>query len=313
MLSGKSHSVSIASQGTITFNMASLLPATSSRVYVEVHLRGDFGQASEFMATYSEENKLIGIVDPAVECSAKYHTERFDLTQAEFNAWLQDGVLTLNLVASDETGTICWDNDAFIVLCYETGIPSVSPSSNPSDTPSDTPSDIPSDTPSDTPSDIPSDAPSEIPSDTPSETPSDTPSDAPSDMPSLSPSAKPTEIPSWSPSARPSTSPSTQNPSIGPSDEPSSTLVPTSITDRNDWGPVSAIDVGLCTNNPRCAALGLTGSCCPNQVGVNLACCLEYSDMAVCSMNAVCASRSLLGNCCPTDDGTLLACCGGKD
>lgn len=75
---------------------------------------------------------------------------------------------------------------------------------------------------------------------------------------------------------------------------------------------------GACDDNSACAALGLSGLCCPGADGVFLGCCgaanntarKPHSVSARCALNLGCKKLGLGGgNCCPTDDGTTLGCC----
>lgn len=61
-----------------------------------------------------------------------------------------------------------------------------------------------------------------------------------------------------------------------------------------------------CEGHFACAALNLTGSCCPGNGGVMLDCC-----NAQCSLHAECAKANLTGYCCPTVEAKMLGCCGG--
>lgn len=79
---------------------------------------------------------------------------------------------------------------------------------------------------------------------------------------------------------------------------------------------------GACDDNSACAALGLAGSCCPDDNGNSLGCCSAFGNIvhmphavsARCSMNVNCKHLGLTeGNCCPTDDGTTLGCCPPTD
>jgi hypothetical protein len=69
-------------------------------------------------------------------------------------------------------------------------------------------------------------------------------------------------------------------------------------------------DSNLCQVNPVCNALGLEGSCCPTADGVTLECC--NAETAQCSSNKSCEELDLEGLCCPTVDGVFLDCCNSK-
>jgi hypothetical protein len=69
-------------------------------------------------------------------------------------------------------------------------------------------------------------------------------------------------------------------------------------------------DSNLCQVNPVCNALGLEGSCCPTSDGVTLDCC--NAETAQCSSNKSCEELDLEGLCCPTVDGVFLDCCNSK-
>ncbi|CAB9523627.1 expressed unknown protein [Seminavis robusta] len=264
---------SLPHSGSMVFNMTGLLPAFGGTVYIEVHARGDYGQTTEILEAYSEENNLIGTLYPDVECSNTFQSSTFTVSQVTFNTWLSDGVVTFTLDASHEVGMFCPHNDAYIVLCYETiDVPSSSPSSAPSGTPSSAPSSTPSRGPSVSPSTVPSSSPSDKPSDSPSESPAD----GPSTVPSLAP-----------------TSYDDRN-------------------DNGGGGPI-IIGGPFCTDNPKCNELGLAGECCPTIDGVNLACCYSPPTAASCSANTVCDSSGLEGDCCPTIDGVFLDCCGWSE
>jgi hypothetical protein len=67
---------------------------------------------------------------------------------------------------------------------------------------------------------------------------------------------------------------------------------------------------GTCSEYPRCE--GLSGDCCPNSEGVYLDCCLtpDLPRSAQCSRNKACAALNLTGYCCPSPiDDIFLACC----
>ena len=85
-------------------------------------------------------------------------------------------------------------------------------------------------------------------------------------------------------------------PSMGTGVEPTTT-VPTTGSGGGVLTPKS------CQVHPGCAALGMTGDCCPTQEDTFLDCCEPQS----CYANPKCSG--LEGNCCPTDDGMFLDCC----
>jgi hypothetical protein len=66
-------------------------------------------------------------------------------------------------------------------------------------------------------------------------------------------------------------------------------------------------DKKKCKANPSCAALKLTGNCCPTNDGVTLDCC--KFDSTKCRSNTGCDKLGLKGECCPTIDGKFLDCC----
>jgi len=66
-----------------------------------------------------------------------------------------------------------------------------------------------------------------------------------------------------------------------------------------------------CSAHPACAALSLTGDCCPTVDDVFLGCCADAPPptQASCSAHPACAALSLTGDCCPTVDDVFLGCC----
>jgi hypothetical protein len=60
-----------------------------------------------------------------------------------------------------------------------------------------------------------------------------------------------------------------------------------------------------CETNPKCAALNLTGTCCPAANGLLLDCCER--PFAQCKAHPDCSK--LAGDCCPTPSGMFLTCC----
>jgi len=92
----------------------------------------------------------------------------------------------------------------------------------------------------------------------------------------------------------------------------------------------SSLGKPSCAENKACAALGLTGNCCPASSGAFLGCCdaaqnggssnpmssnaetkSESRDggSSSCAQNKVCAGLGLTGFCCPTPEGNSLDCC----
>jgi len=86
-----------------------------------------------------------------------------------------------------------------------------------------------------------------------------------------------------------------------------------------------------CSEHKACAALGLTGNCCPAPNGDFLECCgsattsqkgggdsktsaetrseSSAGSSASCTQNKACAEQGLTGYCCPTLEGNSLDCC----
>jgi len=69
----------------------------------------------------------------------------------------------------------------------------------------------------------------------------------------------------------------------------------------------------LGTHNPRCdlhvGCEGLTGNCCPNDNGVEMACCAH----TLCNFYPACEALHLQGTCCPNEAGERLSCCDSPD
>eukprot|EP00980_Cylindrotheca_fusiformis_P018056 scaffold5780_cov102-Cylindrotheca_fusiformis.AAC.3 len=169
-----------------------------------------------------------------------------------------------------------------------------------------------------------------LPSDFPSAVPSFStlPSNEPTGLPSAAPTISQSDVPSQVPSTPPS-----ENPSIAvsevPSGSPSLSFAPTFPAE--------------CSENQECAALGLTGLCCPTIDNVILECCngepssqptfsvslapsdfpsqapsesLNPSEMlslsfaptssSECSENQECKALGLTGLCCPTIDNVFV-------
>eukprot|EP00931_Biecheleriopsis_adriatica_P095596 TRINITY_DN6918_c0_g1_i1.p1 TRINITY_DN6918_c0_g1~~TRINITY_DN6918_c0_g1_i1.p1 ORF type:complete len:949 (+),score=193.58 TRINITY_DN6918_c0_g1_i1:129-2975(+) len=85
---------------------------------------------------------------------------------------------------------------------------------------------------------------------------------------------------------------------------------------------VASLGAAACVKHPQCAALNLTGACCPNDAGVSMGCCesaavpmasLPSSEAslgaAACSKHPQCAALKLTGACCPNDAGVSMGCC----
>lgn len=99
--------------------------------------------------------------------------------------------------------------------------------------------------------------------------------------------------------------------------EATTTPVSTTIVTQS----VSA--AAVCSNHPRCAALNLSGACCPNIAGVSMGCCnstevLESSyhsgaslGTSACARHPACAALNLTGTCCPNSAGVSMGCCNG--
>lgn len=91
-------------------------------------------------------------------------------------------------------------------------------------------------------------------------------------------------------------------------------------SDGNVRGPTAT---SSCSAHPNCAAVGLTGDCCPNEAGTALGCCDPATTASAtdaklgmasvspgsCSLFPNCAAAGLEGNCCPNDAGISLGCC----
>jgi hypothetical protein len=79
--------------------------------------------------------------------------------------------------------------------------------------------------------------------------------------------------------------------------------------------PTNTVTSDMCDLNPSCAALNLTGLCCPTIDDQFLYCCNGMIE-PTCQQNDKCASLGLEGACCPTTgnipssfDGIYLDCC----
>jgi hypothetical protein len=78
---------------------------------------------------------------------------------------------------------------------------------------------------------------------------------------------------------------------------------PSLISARNTTAKESV----LCSEHRGCAALNLSGACCPASSGAYLSCCSDQ-----CADHKACAHDGLTsGACCPTEHGGMLACCTG--
>jgi len=75
-----------------------------------------------------------------------------------------------------------------------------------------------------------------------------------------------------------------------------------------------------CSAYSACRDLGLTGDCCPTDVGMWLGCCDGNTDRPTtsptkpkyrssCSAAPICRDKGLTGECCPTTNGAFLDCC----
>jgi len=73
--------------------------------------------------------------------------------------------------------------------------------------------------------------------------------------------------------------------------------------------PPSPSPSDTCATHPKCAALGLSGSCCPSKDATWMGCC---NHSPACSANPACSALGIEGDCCPTKTGTNLECCAGS-
>jgi len=73
-----------------------------------------------------------------------------------------------------------------------------------------------------------------------------------------------------------------------------------------------------CSAYPACAAVGMTGQCCPNSAKVSLGCCdgfpkavaeVKIAVGSECANFKGCAKLNMTGGCCPTPEGVQLGCC----
>jgi hypothetical protein len=174
----------------------------------------------------------------------------------------------------------------------------------------------------------------------PSIVPSNVPSTAP--VPVLIDNNVPSTTPSVAPSSTllegtdTSNKPSIDAPSVAPSsvlleetdksNQPSRTPInvvpipPVPPTPTTNKAPIfvatpTSPQSELCELNEECAALGLTGQCCPTIDKQYLYCCNGMIEQT-CQKNPKCDALGLLGACCPTDgnipaelDGIYLDCC----
>eukprot|EP00930_Biecheleria_cincta_P045202 TRINITY_DN31163_c0_g1_i1.p1 TRINITY_DN31163_c0_g1~~TRINITY_DN31163_c0_g1_i1.p1 ORF type:complete len:944 (+),score=135.18 TRINITY_DN31163_c0_g1_i1:44-2875(+) len=103
---------------------------------------------------------------------------------------------------------------------------------------------------------------------------------------------------------------------------PEATTTPVSTTTATQ----SLSATSVCSNHPRCAALNLSGACCPTIAGVSMGCCngtevLEASfhrddaslGASACAKHPACAALNLTGACCPNIAGVSMGCCDGAD
>jgi len=69
--------------------------------------------------------------------------------------------------------------------------------------------------------------------------------------------------------------------------------------------PLPAEEDPSCSAHESC--VHLAGDCCPDAMGMRLACC-DHPGRA-CSLNPACVALNLAGNCCPSNDNIFLQCC----
>jgi hypothetical protein len=107
-------------QESLLFEFDNLPSSSSGEVYLEVFLRGDYGDLSEYAELRDVNSNLIGTMDPAGECSSSYYSQTFILSQMDFNDWVDAGSVAFTLQSTTAVNpSVCTNNDAYIALCYE--------------------------------------------------------------------------------------------------------------------------------------------------------------------------------------------------
>jgi hypothetical protein len=145
------------------------------------------------------------------------------------------------------------------------------------------------------------------PATTPSATATATPEPLETSIPADSVTAAPVPVQTLAPAVpQEPTPPPAGSEIIEPTSAPSS-----SQGEVEDTPTSSPARPAECQLNSRCAALNLTGLCCPTIDNWTLDCCSEETGPAnaQCSSNSACSALGLTGECCPTSDDKFLDCC----
>jgi hypothetical protein len=147
---------------------------------------------------------------------------------------------------------------------------------------------------------------------TPEATPATTATPEPSEtsVPADSVTAAPVPNPTPAPVPQETTSAPAATEIIEPTNAP--TQAPSASEGEAEGAPTSSpARPAECQLNSGCAALNLTGLCCPTIDNWILDCCAEDTGPAnaQCESNSACAALGLTGQCCPTRDSKFLDCC----